>query len=105
MLLAAEADGATRFRLIGVGADGLVDSAPPILPTLFDRELDRPEAARPRDRRTSARRLGDGSVQFGAAGRYTDRPAPATDRKSSDQQFGFASASISSSLARIEYSP
>ena len=37
LLLAAEADGATRFRLIGVGADGLVDSAAADLPTLFDR--------------------------------------------------------------------
>jgi len=36
-LLASEADGATRFRLIGVGADGLVDSAAADLPTLFDR--------------------------------------------------------------------
>ena len=36
-LLAAEADGATRFRLIGVGADGLVEGAEADLPTLFDR--------------------------------------------------------------------
>ena len=36
-LLAGEADGTTRFRLIGVGADGLVDSAAADLPTLFDR--------------------------------------------------------------------
>jgi DNA polymerase-4 len=41
-LLAIEADGATRFRLIGVGADGLVDSAAADLPTLFDREDRRP---------------------------------------------------------------
>jgi len=36
-LLAAEADGATVFRLIGVGADGLVEGAEADLPTLFDR--------------------------------------------------------------------
>jgi DNA polymerase-4 len=36
-LLAGEADGTTRFRLIGVGADGLVDSTAADLPTLFDR--------------------------------------------------------------------
>jgi DNA polymerase IV len=36
-LLAGEADGATRFRLIGVGADSLVDGACADLPTLFDR--------------------------------------------------------------------
>jgi len=37
-LLRAEADGATRFRLIGVGADRLVDAAGADLPTLFDAE-------------------------------------------------------------------
>jgi len=36
-LLAGEADGTTRFRLIGVGADGLTDSNAADLPTLFDR--------------------------------------------------------------------
>ena len=41
-LLAVEADGTTRFRLIGVGADGLVDAAAADLPTLFDRETGRP---------------------------------------------------------------
>ena len=35
-LLAAEADGVTRFRLIGVGADALVDSRAADPPTLFD---------------------------------------------------------------------
>ena len=35
-LLAAEADGVTRFRLIGVGADALVDAEAADLPTLFD---------------------------------------------------------------------
>src|SRR5207244_5967134 len=37
LLLAGEADGATRFRLIGVGADGLVDSVAAALPALLDR--------------------------------------------------------------------
>jgi DNA polymerase IV len=37
-LLAVEADGITRFRLIGIGADGLVDANTADLPTLFDRE-------------------------------------------------------------------
>jgi DNA polymerase-4 len=41
-LLAAEADGSTRFRLIGVGADGLVGSETADLPTLFDQEDGRP---------------------------------------------------------------
>jgi DNA polymerase IV len=40
-LLAGEADG-TRFRLIGVAADGLVDAGAADLPTLFDREDGRP---------------------------------------------------------------
>jgi len=40
LLLAAEADGATRFRLIGVGADALADAGTADLPTLFERELD-----------------------------------------------------------------
>jgi DNA polymerase-4 len=35
-LLLGEADGITRFRLIGVGADRLVDAAEADLPTLFD---------------------------------------------------------------------
>jgi DNA polymerase IV len=35
-LLRGEADGVTRFRLIGVGADRLVDAAAADLPTLFD---------------------------------------------------------------------
>ncbi|HEX3952194.1 MAG TPA: DNA polymerase IV [Stellaceae bacterium] len=35
-LLTGEADGATRFRLIGIGADSLVDAASADLPTLFD---------------------------------------------------------------------
>lgn len=45
-LLAAEADGRTRFRLIGVGADALVDAAAADLPTLFGS----PPAAAPQAR-------------------------------------------------------
>lgn len=41
-LLAGEVDGVTRFRLIGVGADALVEDLTADPPTLFDRELDRP---------------------------------------------------------------
>jgi DNA polymerase IV len=36
-LLAGEVDGTTRFRLIGIGADSLVEGASADLPTLFDR--------------------------------------------------------------------
>jgi DNA polymerase-4 len=41
-LLAAEADGIVLFRLIGIGAEALVDDREADLPTLFSRELDRP---------------------------------------------------------------
>jgi DNA polymerase-4 len=41
-LLQAEADGITRFRLIGVGAHRLVDAAEADLPTLFDAETGGP---------------------------------------------------------------
>ena len=63
MLLAGEADGATRFRLIGVGADSLVDGAAADLPTLFDAEDGRPkrleeaiDAVRERHGETAVRR-------------------------------------------------
>src|SRR5215469_11454482 len=41
-LLAVEADGATRFRLIGIGADSLTSADTADLPTLFDREDGKP---------------------------------------------------------------
>jgi DNA polymerase-4 len=41
-LLRGEADGVTRFRLIGVGADRLVDAAEADLPTLFDATMGGP---------------------------------------------------------------
>ena len=59
-LLAAEADGTTRFRLIGVGADALVDARAADPPTLFDGPR-RLEHAIDQVRG----RLGDSSVQFG----------------------------------------
>jgi DNA polymerase-4 len=63
-LLASEADGVTRFRLIGVGADKLTDSREADPPTLFDRELDRPRRLE-RAVDQIRGRLGEGSVQLG----------------------------------------
>jgi DNA polymerase IV len=42
-LLAGETDGGTFFRLIGIGADMLTDAREADLPTLFERELGRPQ--------------------------------------------------------------
>ncbi len=64
LLLAAEADGATRFRLIGIGAEGLVDAGAADLPTLFDRELDRPRLLDQAIDEIRAR-LGDGAIRVG----------------------------------------
>ncbi len=61
-LLAAEADGTTRFRLIGVGADGLVEGATADLPTLFDRPRHLEEAID-----DIRRRHGDAAVRLGRA--------------------------------------
>ncbi|MGH7037093.1 MAG: DNA polymerase IV [Stellaceae bacterium] len=55
VLLAAEADGITRFRLIGVGADALVDAAAADLPTLFDRGGIPAGPARPKPAQYAAR--------------------------------------------------
>jgi DNA polymerase IV len=63
-LFEGEADGVTRFRLIGVGADTLVDSAAADPPTLFDRELDRPRRLELAMDQIRAR-LGDQLVRFG----------------------------------------
>ena len=63
-LLAGEADGVTRFRLIGVGADTLTDSRAADPPTLFDRELDRPRRLEHAMDQIRGR-LGEGSVQSG----------------------------------------
>ena len=63
-LLAGEADGVTRFRLIGVAADALVEgqAADPL--TLFDRELDRPRRLEHAMDQIRGR-LGGGSVRLG----------------------------------------
>jgi DNA polymerase-4 len=62
-LLAGETDGATLFRLIGIGADSLVDGADADLPTLFDADDGRPrrleeaiDAIRERHGETAVRR-------------------------------------------------
>ena len=63
-LLAAEADGATRFRLIGVGADHLCDARGADPPNLFEQQRGgarRIEEAIERIRS----RLGEDSVRFG----------------------------------------
>ena len=108
---AGEADGVTRFRLIGVGADALVEG----------------QAADPCWTANSTGRGGSNTrwIKFAAdsAGAPCDWAAtcrpPAIrhtlrhfgagrggDRMSiCGQQFGLASGSISSSLARMEYSP
>ena len=65
-LLAGEANGDTRFRLIGVGAGTLVDSRVADPATLFDRDLDgagRLERAMDQIRG----KHGEGSVQLGRA--------------------------------------
>jgi DNA polymerase-4 len=64
LLLAGEADGVTRYRLIGIGADALVEAGAADLPTLFDRDFDRPR------RRELAidgirRRHGEASLRLG----------------------------------------
>ena len=63
-LLAAEIDGVTPFRLVGVGADNLFDSRTADPPTLFERELDGPKRL---EHAIDAIRgkLGEGSVRFG----------------------------------------
>jgi DNA polymerase-4 len=63
-LLAGEADGVTRFRLIGVGADALADGHAADPPTLFEGELDGPRRLEQAIDQIRGR-LGDGSVLFG----------------------------------------
>jgi DNA polymerase IV len=75
-LLANEADGVTRYRLIGVGADALVGAGEADLPTLFDRELGRPRRLEQAIDDISVR-LGDNSVRRGRdLARLGERPAP-----------------------------
>jgi DNA polymerase-4 len=63
-LLAGEVDGVTRFRLIGVGADALVEDFTADPPTLFDRELDWPRRIEHAMEQIRTR-LGDQSVRLG----------------------------------------
>jgi DNA polymerase-4 len=63
-LLAAETDGVTRFRLVGVGADNLFDSCIADPPTLFDRDLDGPRRLEHAIDAIRGR-LGQEAVQFG----------------------------------------
>jgi DNA polymerase-4 len=63
-LLAIEADGTTRFRLIGVGADSLADADTADLPTLFDAESGKPRRLEQAMDDLNAR-LGGGTVQLG----------------------------------------
>ena len=62
-LLSGEADGSTRFRLIGVGADGLVAGDNADLPTLFDRPRQLEEAIE-----AVRRRHGDAAVRRSRGG-------------------------------------
>jgi DNA polymerase IV len=63
-VLASEADGVTPYRLIGVGADLLVDGSEADLPTLFDDELGRPRRFEQTIDEIRGR-LGDDSVRRG----------------------------------------
>ena len=65
LLLESEADGATWFRLIGIGADALVDSAEADLPNLFDNDGRRRRLDGAID--DIRRRHGDAAVQLGRA--------------------------------------
>jgi len=65
-LLEAEADGATRFRLIGVGADALVNANDADMPTLFDQQDGRSRRLE-RALDDIKSRLGDGAVKLGRA--------------------------------------
>jgi DNA polymerase IV len=64
MLLAGAADGSTRYRLIGIGADALSAASTADLPTLFDRDLGK-EKAREGAIDDLRRRLGDDAVRLG----------------------------------------
>jgi DNA polymerase-4 len=65
-LLSAEANRTTRFRLIGVGADGLVSAETADLPTLFDQQDGRPRRLE-RAMDDIRGRLGKDAVRLGRA--------------------------------------
>ncbi|HVH82009.1 MAG TPA: DNA polymerase IV [Stellaceae bacterium] len=65
-LLAPEADGITRFRLIGVGADALVSAAAADLPTLFDQQDGKPRRLEQALDNIKSRH-GGGAVKLGRA--------------------------------------
>ena len=78
-LLAGEAHGVTRFRLIGVGADHLFDSRVADPPGLFDREINRPRRLEQAIDEIRGR-LGESSIRFGrnplAERSQTAQPSP-----------------------------
>ena len=71
-LLAAEADGTTRFRLIGVGADALLSAEAADLPTLFDQEEGKPRRLEQAVDKIRSR-LGDDAVKVGRTHLNTER--------------------------------
>jgi len=80
-LLADEADGVARFRLIGIAADALVEGLAADPPTLFDRELDRPGRLEHVMDQIRAK-LGDQSVRLGRGLPTADAmPVPTTFRR------------------------
>jgi DNA polymerase-4 len=87
-LLALEADGAVRFRLIGVGTDKLVAASEADPPTLFDQEIGRPGRLERaiddiRDR-LGAGALRRGRELTGASGIAAADGASRTDRRNRD---------------------
>jgi DNA polymerase-4 len=80
-LLVGEADGVTRFRLIGIGADHLCDSRIADPPTLFDREIEGPK--RLEEAMDEIRnRLGQGAVRFGREPVSRALQSPSSDKRS-----------------------
>jgi DNA polymerase IV len=99
-LLAAEANGATWFRLVGIGADQLCGAEAADPPSLFEREFGAPR------RLEHAIDEIRGKLGWGRSGSAAIcrpmRGRMRTGRNPDSQQFGLESGSISSSLARIE---
>ena len=89
-LLASEADGVTRFRLIGVGDYELFEGQAADPPTLFDRELDPAAVARTRDgsnSRQARRELGTNGPRHADRRQYVvPYDIPAQGRVVTDEQ-------------------